>query len=697
MRHKNIYNKIVGVMLFAMLTPLSPLMLTSCSDEPDSQYFYTFTGEMMSDYLKNRPEYSEFTEIVERAGLMDLLAAYGHYTCFAPNNDAVDEYLKKRGFTSVSDLSKEDCDTIARTHLVSSMYTTFEMIGHKLPSVNMLSRYLATEPGFDSDSNAVIVLEGLARIKFELKDDSVENGIMQPIDKVIEKSNSYITDLMRENPKISIFYKALSRTGVINDVMLVEDEDYNPKNYESHSMTSGGAESDARTYEVPDYKKYGYTFFIEPDSILEEKYNIKKSSSDDSDLKALYDLACTIYDPIYPDDVDKEGHDYDHLTSDINPLRRFIQYHILNKWAAGVDDLTPQEIVNKAPFDGAIGIDESMINPCDWHYTLLPHKMIKVDKVTVAKWRRGSMRGDRYINRRSDDKFQILGQRIEPKEDEYKHDGINGHYFYVNDLVKFDTEVRDKVQNLRIRMDFNTVFPEFITNGLRILGDPFQQQSTEEKYGRNWVFPEGYLDGVSFTNCFLTWRRPISWADIYMWDEFNLTGNYDFSFRLPPVPFDGEWQVRLGYTQQDTRGVAQIYIDGVPQGIPLDMTIKLDDDYYIGEDFISDLDVYDGMTAEEKSEYYKTLKNLGVYPHPRSLYCDNGGQGSRAYNITYNIGIRRIISQSYLDSNKDHFMRFRVASDGKQGNNNEFALDFIELVPKSVYGVDGDGEMEDDL
>ena len=697
MRHKNIYNKIVGVMLFAMLTPLSPLMLTSCSDEPDSQYFYTFTGEMMSDYLKNRPEYSEFTEIVERAGLMDLLAAYGHYTCFAPNNDAVDEYLKKRGFTSVSDLSKEDCDTIARTHLVSSMYTTFEMIGHKLPSVNMLSRYLATEPGFDSDSNAVIVLEGLARIKFELKDDSVENGIMQPIDKVIEKSNSYITDLMRINPKISIFYKALSRTGVINDVMLVEDENYNPKNYESHSMTSGAAESDARTYEVPDTKRYGYTFFIEPDSILEEKYNIKKSSSDDSDLKALYNLACTIYDPIYPDDVDKEGHDYDHLTSDINPLRRFIQYHILNKWAAGVDDLTPQEIVNKAPFDGAIGIDESMINPCDWHYTLLPHKMIKVDKVTVSKWRKGSTRGDRYINRRSDDKFQILGQRIEPKEDEYKHDGINGHYFYVNDLVKFDTEVRDKVQNLRIRMDFNTVFPEFITNGLRILGDPFQQQSTEEKYGRNWVFPEGYLDGVSFTNCFLTWRRPISWADIYMWDEFNLTGNYDFTFRLPPVPFDGEWQVRLGYTQQDTRGVAQIYIDGVPQGIPLDMTIKLDDDYYIGEDFISDLDVYDGMTAEEKSEYYKTLKNLGVYPHPRSLYCDNGGQGSRAYNITYNIGIRRIISQSFLDSNKDHFMRFRVASDGKQGNNNEFALDFIELVPKSVYGVDGDGDMEDDL
>ena len=93
MKRKNIFKTIVGGLMFAMLAPLSPLILTSCSDEPDSEYFYTFTGEMMSEYLKNRPEYSEFAEIVERAGLMDQLSAYGHYTCFAPNNEAVDQFL----------------------------------------------------------------------------------------------------------------------------------------------------------------------------------------------------------------------------------------------------------------------------------------------------------------------------------------------------------------------------------------------------------------------------------------------------------------------------------------------------------------------------------------------------------------------------------------------------------------------------
>ena len=691
MRLKNIYKGFVG-MLLVMLTPT--LMLTSCSDEPDSQYFYTFTGEMMSDWLKSseRPQYSEFAEIVERAGLMDLLSTYGHYTCFAPSNEAVDKFLKGRGLSSVSQLSDADCDTIARTHLVSYMYTTYDMIGHKLPTVNMLNRYLATEPGFDNDSNAVIFLEKQAHIYFDLKDDSVENGIVQPIDMVIEKSNSYITDLMRENPKISTFYNALKATGVINDVMLVEDENYNPKDHEPYYMTSGDAESDKRRYDAPDTKKYGYTFFIEPDELLESKYGIKKG-----DLRALYDLACEIYDQVYPQDVNAPGHSFENLTDSVNPLHRFVQYHILNMIAAGADDLTPQEIPNKPPFDGAIGIDETLVNPCDWHYTLLPHTMIKVDKVTVSKYLGGCKKGQRYINRRYDAKYNFIGQRIEPNDDEYDHDGINGHYFYVDDIVAFTKNVQDIIHNVRIRMDFNTVFPEFITNGLRILGDPFQQRSTEDKYGRNWYFPDGYLDGVTSTNCKLTWRRPISWADIYMWDEFNLTGNYDITFRLPPVPFDGEWQVRLGYTQQNSRGVAQIYIDNIPQGIPLDMTIKLDDDYYIGEDFIDNIDDYDNMAPEEKAEYYKSLKNLGVYPHPRSLFCDNGGQGSKAYNITYNIGIRRIISQSYLDSTKDHYMRIRVASDGKQGNNNEFALDFLELVPKSVYGADGEGEMEDDL
>ena len=212
---------------------------TSCSDEPDSEYFYTFTGEMMSDWLTSpeRPQYSEFAGIVERAGLMDLLATYGQYTCFVPTNDAINEFLRGRGLTDISQLSDADCDTIARNHLVSKMYSTYDMTSPRLPTYNLMNRPLFLTPGFDRDSNAVIMIDN-ARIDFYLKDDSVENGIMQPVDMVIEKSSKLITDIMGENPRISTFYSALQATGVIKEVQEVEDPDWDPKAYEKYPYLS---------------------------------------------------------------------------------------------------------------------------------------------------------------------------------------------------------------------------------------------------------------------------------------------------------------------------------------------------------------------------------------------------------------------------------------------------------------------------
>ena len=153
----NIKNNIrVALMTLAAFAFMAPMV--SCSDEPDAENYYTFTGEMLSDYLNNRPEYSEFKTICERANLMDLLATYGHYTCFLPSNEAVQFYLKERGLSSLDQLSDADCDTIARTHLVTNMYSTFEMTQDRLPTANLLGRYLATSQGVDADSNAVVYL-----------------------------------------------------------------------------------------------------------------------------------------------------------------------------------------------------------------------------------------------------------------------------------------------------------------------------------------------------------------------------------------------------------------------------------------------------------------------------------------------------------------------------------------------------------
>lgn len=669
---------------------------SSCSDEPDEENFYTFTGEMASDFLQSHGQYSEFAEIVGRARLMKLLSNYGHFTCFVPSNEAVDSWLRGRGLESVSQLSDADCDTIARTHIVSNMYTTMDMTTDRLPTQNLLGRYLATSAGFDRDSNAVVLLEGVAQISYALKDDSVENGIMQPIDRVIEKSNSYITDVLRDNPKVSTFYAALVATGVISDVMEAGDAAWDPKAHERYYYRSHIWSEVAW---VPDTKKRGYTFFIEPDSLLQARYGIAPG-----DLHALYDKACELYDPVFPDDVQKEGHRFENLTDSVNPLRRFVEYHILNKYVAGTSDLTPME-VNVGIVKGAFGIDETLINPCDWHYTLLPHTMMKVEQLTVRKYQgQGALR-QRYINRRYDAGHTIEGQHIDATVVAgATADAVNGHFFYVDDLVAFSREVRDVVQNDRIRMDFTTVFPEIICNGLRGEGNPTgsddgnrPDDSSTPKNGRNFYFPAGYLDGVTFTNCYVVLRRPHTHFSSWQGDEINLFGDYDFTFRLPPVPYSGDWQVRLGFCATPTRGITQIYFDGKLQGIPLDMTKGLDSDLYIGDRFRNDDTAasYDKMTDEAKAEEQKLLKNLGAYRSPRSIFRFDAS--NKYYFIGGSDTYRRVLCQTYIDATRDHYLRFRVASDGKMGNNNEFMLDYLELVPKSVYGVDSDGQMEDDL
>ena len=706
--------------LVAMTTVLAWGGFTSCSDEPDEENFYTFTGEMASDYLKTRPQYSDFATVVERANLMDLLSSYGHYTCFVPDNNAFTTYLQKRGKASIADLSDADCDTIARTHLVGNMYSTMEMTGTQLHDANMLRRYLPTIAGTDDQGNSVVYLNTRgAHIYYELRDDSVENAIMQPINQVLETSSGTIQEVLKDNDKVRLFYTAFVATGVAADIDNTDPEDPNwdPLSYEKYPYVSDFWHEVAW---VPDTKKTAFTIFVAPDAVLKEKYKI-------TTLEELYNKACEIYDPVYPNDVAKEGHKFENLTDSINPLRRFIQYHILTRYVPGSDKLTP--LILNYPgkkLDGTtLGYDEDLLNPVDWYETMLPHTMMKIELLTVPSYLGSSTPRERYINRRVDAKYPNeedwnKGQMIyENVESEYEQDALNGHYFYVDDIVTFSQDVQQKIQNMRIRMDFATIFPEIMTNDMRqkgnytVEGDDASgtaDESANPKNGKNYYFPNGYLKHIRLKgNCYFVYRRPHVNFWSFEGDEFNIFGDYDFILQLPPVPFSGEWQVRLGFCALRTRGVAQIYFGDnpdrlTPQGIPMDMTRFITDPEMLGltdlmpaENEGTNNEAYAKIRADEETlaESMKAFRNLGIVRGPYGTYHTAGDEKTRWTGNwrTY----RRILSQEYMDCSKPYYIRIRVASDGKQGNNNEFMLDYLELVPKNVYDISGAGQMEDDL
>ena len=310
--------------------------------------------------------------------------------------------------------------------------------------------------------------------------------------------------------------------------------------------------------------------------------------------------------------------------------------------------------------------------------------MLNVQKLTVGKYLGKGIRNAHYVNRRVDAEFTHEGAKVD-KVAEYKSAAMNGIYFYVDDLVAFDQKTQSEVQNKRIRMDFSTLFPEIITNGIRLNGDPTKGYDEAERYGKNYYFPQGYLKGVK-VNGYLLYRRPHNHYRCFEGDEFNLQGDYDVSFRLPPVPSEGEYQIRLGYAPSDTRGIGQVYFDDMPQGIPIDMTKTLND---LGVPLANN---YSLLSKDEKAAERKMLKNLNYYRGPMGAYMLQSG--AHYYLGLHTSSVRRIICTVHIKPDEDHYLRFRNVSNN---GSSELMLDFIEIVPRSVYGVTDEGEPEDDL
>lgn len=689
--------------VFAFVTP----SLQSCNDEPDGDNFYTFTGQMMSEYLTKNAEYSQYAKIVQRAGLMDQLSAYGHYTCFVPNNAAVDAYLAAKGKT-IDDLTDAECDTIARTHLVNVMYSVTEMGGGTasiLPTQNMMRRNLQISRDVDENGNSVVVVNGGSVVYFEHQDDSVENGIMQPVSAVIVNSTSTTASLISKNPNVSLYAQALALTGLADSLERLRDPSYNPEDYPEDIEYITGAD----IHEVacrPDDKLYGYTAFLVPDEVLKAKYGI-------TTIQELYNYACNIYDTMYPEDVSKPEHDFEHLNSTVNPLYRFMAYHLLDRNVQGYNFLNVRE---------DRGVVKDLVNTTDWYTTMLPYTMVKVERLNVRTWLgRSGILGESYINRCYNDQEFIEGVHVRPSVDGYTNDGPNGVYFYVDDILKFDEEVRDRVHNTRIRMDFSTIFPEIMTQNMRMNGTYKDDNNSGGKYdhtykeGRNFYFPPGYLKGVKFTdmknNYNFIYRRPrLGYYSMHGDEMIAARSIFDLTFLVPPVPFEGEWQIRLGFAPMNqaqdnaSRGVCQIYFGEEgnikAQDIPLNMEKRGNDPSVYGTSrFVTDKSEYEEMRQdpEKRAEDFKILKNKGYYRGPFSIYHNgdvSATDGTRFAVQTHTV--RKVLCTVKMKPGVNYYLRIRNVSSWRPADK-EGMFDYLELVPKSVFGITDGENAEDDL
>lgn len=644
--------------LYFLLAAMLLMGVASCVDndvkDGDDANFYSATKKTAAQLLADNPErYSLYIELLQRAKPMlpgddnvsnyySMLATYGTYTVFAPDNDAMRAYLAEGGYASVQDIPEKTCDTIVRNHIVDKgAYFTTDYSDGTLPAMNMDDRYVVITSDSDKNNNNALLLYVNKRSLIVHKDDSVTNGVVHTINRVMSASNMYLPDLMEEDSTITIFCQALKLTNMADSLTKYIDYTYSVG---SDSVTKGaGVKRFGGKDMVAYYKEkrfFKYTAFVETNDVL-KKYGIKS-------LEDLIAHAKKVYDKTFPNDAGLYDDDY---TNRKNPLNRWVSYHLMNRLGNYSDWAPYGEILTQC-------CRTDVADAEDFWQTMLNEGMIRFCRAV----------GNLYANRKG---FKnavsqgLKGVRVltDSESGSTNQQALNGRYFYIEDLLEYNTDVRDKVLNCRIRIDATTLSADFMNQGSR------GNLGWEENY--LFAHKRGYIEGWKISpETFVGVHCDNLYWSSYLGNAVAVKGQYDVQIKLPNPP-PGLYEIRLAYVAGEERGVVQVYLNNEPCGIPVDLRRGT-------WEFI-DFNDYDLDKEEDNLALDKTLRNLGYMLGPDSY--GKPGTDYISFRVNAHEHLRRILTTAQFTEGKDYWLRFRQVLEGDA----EWSFDYLELCPKSVY------------
>lgn len=677
-----------------LMAAAATVTLNSCTENIDESDLYTFTGEMMIDHFENNPEtFSSYLTILGKvhpskrstSTMKELLAARGHYTCFAPTNEAIQLYLDS--LQSIGQLESNQLDqisdSVAEAIVFNSIvqngdneaYATTDFTEGALGTTNMNDRYIDISYSNDSLNNTIIYVNVHSRIIDG--DIEVENGFIHTIDRVLSPSNVSVADLVINAENTRFFGSLLQMTGWDVKLQAYKDEAWEEKydDIRGTQYTHG-----SWTGMFPNHRYLGYTIFVETDSVF-AAHGINNLE----DLKewlqehAYYnDDTSRHTEPSYGDDYENED----------NAVNQFVSYHLLPEL------LTFDKLVTFANEYGCSAgtmknrtATQFYVNV--WEYWETMGKQRRSVKVT-------GIRGEKRINRASvynlttyrerSSEITIPGIKINANNGSYNNQALNGYYYPIDDILVWNQDVPNKVLNERMRYDVTSLFPEMLTNNIR------QNRNTDECAQGYWYLMnnqlEHYIDNVvamSAETEFIYLPNQgysggsNSWMN-YQIDEFNIQGIFDFTMKLPPVPYTGTYELRYGINANDNRGMAQVYIgtnkDNLPAiGIPLDLRSSSGTNP-TATGWVSDANLGDDDAINEND---KAMRNLSFMKGPKYIQLAN------STNRDEQNALRKIIYTGQFEAGKTYYIRFKSVL---SGTNYEFFYDYLELVPKSVYAGD---------
>ena len=624
---------------------------TACVDNDDDvpDNYYESTKLTAAAFLEERPEqFSEFIAILKRTPYFSMLSTYGtyssagllKYTLFAPTNEGIDRYLARNGYSSIDQIPAETCDTLARTHIIKKgAFFTTDLAEGALPELNMDDSYIVLSSDSDVTNGnklAYYINKNARMVEFN---DSVTNGVVHVLNNVISSSSLLLPDKIEEDSILTLFSEALRMTGMADSLMRYLDETYSCSEDSVHTgymvrCTSGSAKYTRSFW--PEKRFFKYTAFVEPDSVF-HRYGIYT-------IDDLKNYAKKVYDATYPEDAGL----YDDNPKDRrNPLNRFVSYHLLNRIGQYNSWVVSGDIRERCWLT-------SVTDPEEFYETMCPGTLMRFAGPPDGL----------FINRKGlQHRYTVRGVKVlSPSESgSTEQNALNGVYHYLDDILAYTPEVRDVVLNCRIRIDATTLSPDFMNcNGRGRYGEDILT-GFKNNYISDWKVTDETYVGV---------HSDVDYWNSYQANAVCISGIFDVTMKLPPVP-SGTYEIRLGYTANEERGVVQVYLNNEPCGIPVDLR-----DYGNIPTIGWESDTEDD---EENTANDKAMHNRG-YMKAMDSYRSGGADHPLRGN---NWNLRRVLTTRYLKSDEIYYLRFRQVLEDPD---RYWTFDYLELCPKSIYG-----------
>jgi uncharacterized surface protein with fasciclin (FAS1) repeats len=712
------------IFLFALVVSL----FWSCTEEIDTSSRYVYKDKTIMQYLQGKDYYSEYVNLlgqvpvssVSKTTMKQLLSARGHYTVFAPTNDAVQEYLDTlcaQGLITDPSwdgfVNEEDRDSIAKVIVYNSIIDSgdqhaydvmdFPDHEHEFGLGNMNDRKLRVFYGTEDPDS--ISINGKVTVNKKNRGITLTNGFIHQVDDVIAPSNDRLGEFIAywsQNPEsgYSVMSKLVMACGLMDTLNAFRDETW------EHLYLTGGVEdlpkhtSVGQIGTIPQHRYYGFTLFAETDHFWEETLGKAAVDIGVKDVcEYLRQLGLFDYIPgtLYDDDY----------TQEMNYLNQFVTYHLLNQ-RIGREKL----VIHYNELGYNYTQNSSLTVPiCDFYQTMGLPRLIKTYESRESRGiylnrfpilrngvgRFSPAREDANDYHESGDFYNVIGTASAQDENQ----GVkvltdteagtdfssiaNGIVYPLDHLLVCSENVVNQMGNQRIRIDAGCMMPELMNNDVRSHRAYYSYGATNCR-GIPTNYP--YIENIDIQDGTLFYYLPgylSSWHNL-QGDEYNIIGRYDFTMKLPPVPRAGQYEIRFGVaTGSRVRSMAQVYFGSDPNmmpaaGIPMDLRLgglekrngSVTTDSGVGWE-------EDSEDQEHNEEVNKRMRAKGFMKAP-NLWTNS--MGSSTSIRTFHYMTRRIMVNAYLTPYQNYYIRFKSVLDLED---REFYMDYFEYVSKEVY------------